>query len=85
MHVLIKTSGPATKKDTQISFLRFALWQYEYICMSTAIVERSFSSMNRVMTVERTGRTDDHLDDTIFLYLLKANHSKSTQQDYNRL
>ena len=38
-----------------------------WVCMSTAIVERSFSSINRVMTVERTGQTNNHLDETIFI------------------
>ena len=45
-----KTSG---YRDTQISFLRFTLWQYEYFYCSC---QQLLLSVLRVMTVEWTGR-----------------------------
>ena len=54
--------------------------------VSTAVVERSFSSMNRVMTVDWTKLTDDHLDDMMFISIegpAIPNPRKKTTSEYN--
>lgn len=54
--------------------------------VSTAVVERLFSSMNRVITIDRTKLTNDNLDDTMFISIegqAIPNSRTQTTPEYN--